>query len=89
MKTTNPNDVEKWLDELNSADIEWKDGAHLREVVAARVALDDAERALRSAIRKAHDNGNSWAAIGMMLGISRQAAHRKYAEPSGGDATDG
>lgn len=88
MKTTHTDDVEEWLDSLDPAVIEWKDGTRLRNVAKARIELGHAERALRSAVREAHDNGDSWTAIGMVLGISRQAAHRKYAEPHGGDSGD-
>jgi len=56
-----------------------RDGRHLREVAAARSALAEAEARLQSAVDAAHDAGDSWTMIGLVLGISRQAAHRKFA----------
>ena len=56
-----------------------RDGRHLRRIGAALTALEAAEEALRAAVAEAHDAGDSWAAIGAVLGTSRQAAHRKYA----------
>ncbi|MEV1131367.1 hypothetical protein [Agromyces sp. NPDC049794] len=81
--TTPAHEVEEWLDSLDPERIEWKDAAHLRAVAKARDELGQAEQALRAAIRDAHDHGDSWTAIGMVLGISRQAAHRKYAGGQG------
>ena len=49
--------------------------AELREVVARRRML---ERQEATAVRKAKNAGMSWAGIALVLGISRQAAHRKY-----------
>ncbi|WP_448003040.1 hypothetical protein [Agromyces bauzanensis] len=83
MKTTHAHDVEEWLDSLDPERIEWKDAARLRAVAEARNEVGHAEQALRDAIRDAHEHGDSWTAIGMVLGISRQAAHRKYAGRQG------
>jgi len=47
----------------------------LREIVAQKRELERREAAV---VRKAHNGGMSWAAIAFALGISRQAAHRKY-----------
>ena len=55
-----------------------RDGRHLRAVAAARAALADAENELRSAVAASREAGDSWTMIGIMLGMSRQNAHRKF-----------
>lgn len=81
MTTKEQNDIEAWLDSLDPAKIEWKDGAGLRRLIAALGNLEAAESELREAVREAHETGLSWSAIGGLLGTSKQAAHRKYANP--------
>lgn len=43
-----------------------------------RKALDQAEDRITRAVVTARREGASWAAIGQALGVSPQAAHRKY-----------
>ena len=40
---------------------------------------DDVDTALLDAIRDARNADRSWSEIGAMLGVSKQAAQRKYA----------
>ncbi|WP_245612414.1 hypothetical protein [Actinotalea ferrariae] len=47
----------------------------LRAVVALRREVDQREEVL---VRRARNRGVSWAAIAMILGVSRQAVHKKY-----------
>lgn len=47
----------------------------LMEIVAQRRELERREAAV---VRKAHNSGMSWTSIASALGVSRQAAHRKY-----------
>lgn len=82
MTTREQNDIETWLDSLDPATIEWKDAAGLRRLIAAQENLEAAESELREAVREAHESGLSWSAIGGFLGTSKQAAHRKYANPA-------
>jgi hypothetical protein len=72
--------VEKWLDSIDTESNPGRSGRHLSAIGAALTARDDAERDLQKAIREAHAAGDSWDAIGAVLGTSRQAAHRKYAK---------
>lgn len=54
------------------------DDAPLKElgrIVRERRQLDTAEEL---AVRRARNAGYSWTAIGAALGISKQAAHRRY-----------
>ena len=55
-----------------------RDARHLREVAAARANLTAAEDRLRAAVDEARAAGDSWTMIGLVLGTSRQAAHRKF-----------
>ena len=49
--------------------------SELRAITAERAAL---ERREEIAVRRTRSQGYSWAAISLMLGISRQAAHKKF-----------
>lgn len=47
----------------------------LRAVVQLRREVDQREEIL---VRRARNRGVSWAAIALVLGVSRQAVHKKY-----------
>ena len=57
-------------------------------VIAARDAVAAAEEELRSAVRETQDAGDSWLTIGVILGISRQAAQQRFRPPSTSPHTD-
>lgn len=78
-KTAEQTSAERMLDEMHPATHPMRGGQHLRKVGAALTALEAAEENLRESVAQAHDAGDSWTAIGAVLGTSRQAAHRKYA----------
>lgn len=50
-------------------------------VRAAQQALTQARDELQSAVDRAHAEGASWAAIGTILGITRQAAFKRFGRP--------
>ncbi len=77
-RTIKKQSVEEWLDSLDPATMELRDGVHLRAIGAALDALEAAERQLDVAVAEARKAGDSWNAIGVVLGTSRQAAHRKF-----------
>ncbi len=52
-------------------------GEAISEIADRRDRLD---LALTEAIRSARRDGRSWSEIGAMLGVSKQAAQRKYAQ---------
>ncbi len=56
------------------------DGDAFDEIVAARRAAAAADEALAAAVTRARAKGQTWEAIGAALGVSRQAAHAKYAK---------
>ncbi|MEO6115356.1 MAG: hypothetical protein ABIP33_03135 [Pseudolysinimonas sp.] len=78
-KTAKHPTVEEWLDSIDPQTIEVRDGVHLRAIAAALAALEASERQLETAVADAKKAGESWNAIGVALGTSRQAAHRKFA----------
>ncbi len=54
-------------------------GGDPREALRAAAALRrDAERSQDAAVRRARVAGLSWAEIATHLGVTKQAAHRKY-----------
>ena len=67
------------VDSLDLDKTDMRDGRHLAKVGAALSALEQAEADLEAAIAEARAAGDSWTAIGVVLGTSRQGAHRKYA----------
>ena len=71
--------AETWLNTLDPATTPARDGRHLREIGRALTALEQSEIDLRDAVEAARAAGDSWEAIGLVLGTSRQGAHRKFA----------
>ena len=83
MATTKIGDksaAERGLDQLDPADpaVKVRDGRFLRHVREAAEAADTAGDALRQAVADARANGESWGTIGMVLGVSRQAAQQRF-----------
>lgn len=70
--------LEKWADEVDPADLK---PAPLESLGAIAVLMNQQEeinRALAQAVADARSRGRTWSEIGTMLGVSKQAAHRKY-----------
>ena len=70
--------TEKWLDDLDPAELDFRDASHVRAIVTAVEALSAAEENLRGAVAEARAAGDSWSVIGAALGTSRQAAHERF-----------
>lgn len=56
----------------------YDDGDPRSELVAAAALWREAERRQDAAVRRARVAGLTWAEIAAHLGVSKQAAHRKY-----------
>ncbi len=72
--------LEDWADRVEPDDLVVADTEALRliaELAEQRSQLDDA---LVEAVRSARQAHRSWSEIGAMLGVSKQAAQRKYAD---------
>jgi hypothetical protein len=79
-------ETEAWLDSLEPATSPAEDPADLRRIGLALVHLADDERELAEAVDQARRNGRSWSMIAMALGVSKQAARKRYGERSQLDA---
>lgn len=70
--------LEAWAAAIDEADLVEVDTAvlqHLGQLAAKRDAL---ESDVRAAVGEARRSKKSWSEIGAMLGVSKQAAQRKY-----------
>jgi len=47
-------------------------------IAAAAKAVEDASESLRQAVRSAREAGLTWATIGEVLGVTKQAAHERF-----------
>ena len=54
------------------------DGGALEDLSSVARERGDIERREAVAVRRARLDGYSWAAIATMLGVSKQAVHKKY-----------
>ncbi|MGO9927141.1 MAG: helix-turn-helix domain-containing protein, partial [Mycobacterium sp.] len=72
--------AERWLDQLdpNDPDVQLDDARYLRRIRQAADELRGTEAGLRAAVAEARAHGETWGLIGMVLGISRQAAQQRF-----------
>ena len=75
-QTSHDRDIEAFLASIDPKNV--RDGKYLREIAAARQAVEDADRRLRAAVANARSVGDSWTMIGIALRTSKQNAFRKY-----------
>lgn len=78
MSTQTREDLETGLDSIDPATQPARDAEHFRRIVAANKAVASAQSELEAAVRAARAAGDSWSAIGVALGVSKQAAHERY-----------
>ena len=71
--------LEHWADEVDPHDLVEAETAALRTIAELVEQRADVDTALLDAIRDARQADRSWSEIGAMLGVSKQAAQRKYA----------
>jgi acyl-CoA reductase-like NAD-dependent aldehyde dehydrogenase len=70
--------LEKWAEEVDSADLELADTTALRTIADLAEARLELDAKITDAVRSARQRNRSWSEIGTMLGVSKQAAQRKY-----------
>ena len=70
--------LEAWADEVDEADLVEADTAVLRHLGQLAAKRDALESDVREAVEEARRSKKSWSEIGAMLGVSKQAAQRKY-----------
>ena len=78
MATTKSNDVERVLDDLDPSMVTARDAVHFRRIIAAQEGVARADHELRDAVRAAREAGDSWLSIGMALGVTKQAAQKRF-----------
>lgn len=72
-------EAEAWLNSLDPDMTPAEDTSDLREIGLALGELVDRQNRLEEAVVSARNNGRSWSEIGLVLGISKQAARERYA----------
>lgn len=70
--------VDEWLDSVEPIAADARDASHIRRIIAAAQACDVADTELRAAVAAARSAGDTWDAIGVALGTSRQAAYQRF-----------
>jgi len=66
------------LDVLDPATVTARDAVHFRRIIAAKEGMARAERELHDAVRAAREAGDSWLSIGLALGVTKQAAQKRF-----------
>jgi hypothetical protein len=74
------DDLAKRFEDWESDASRTFDAAPLREVRACLIARAEAEKALIRAVAGARQAGLPWASIAMVLGVSAEAARKKYGD---------
>jgi hypothetical protein len=70
--------VDDWLDSIEPDPADARDASRIRRIIAAAEARNTAEKELRAAVAAARAAGDTWDAIGVALGTSRQAAYQRF-----------
>jgi predicted AAA+ superfamily ATPase len=75
--------LEEWAERIESSDLEEADTEALRTIAELAERREVVEEELTDAVRSARQAHRSWSEIGTMLGVSKQAAQRKYGSKVG------
>ena len=70
--------LEQWADTVNADDLVTVDTTALQAVMVLAEQRTAVEAQLVAAVGEARSREHSWCQIGAMLGVSKQAAQRKY-----------
>ncbi|MEO7398226.1 MAG: hypothetical protein ABIW84_06655 [Ilumatobacteraceae bacterium] len=70
--------LEAWADTVDADDLALANTDALRLIAELAERRDGLDEALAEAVRTARGDHRSWSEIGTMLGVSKQAAQRKY-----------
>jgi hypothetical protein len=71
--------LEAWADTVGADELVTADTDALKAIAELAERRDEVDAALLEAVRSARAAHRSWSEIGAMLGVSKQAAQRKYA----------
>jgi hypothetical protein len=72
--------LEEWADRISSDELVAADTGALRVIAELAEQRDGVDAAIVEAVRSARAAHRSWSEIGAMLGVSKQAAQRKYSK---------
>ena len=72
--------LEDWADKVDPSDLRIADTDALRSIAGLVARRNDVDEELNAAVRSAREARRSWSEIGAMLGVSEQAAQRKYSK---------
>ena len=72
--------LEAWADRVDTDDLVPAETEALRVIAELAEQRDGVDAAIIEAVRSARAAHRSWSEIGAMLGVSKQAAQRKYAK---------
>ena len=70
--------LERWADGVQADGLVVRDTAALQRLATMAEQQEALDSQLRAAVQDARRAGRSWSEIGLMLGVSKQAAQRKY-----------
>ena len=70
--------LEEWAEKVEPADLRTADTDSLRHIAELTQQRDQVDSELAESVRDARAARRSWSEIGAMLGVSKQAAQRKY-----------
>ncbi|MCV7333009.1 hypothetical protein [Mycobacterium cookii] len=70
--------MEVWLDSVDPDPADARDATHIRRVIAAAETVRAAQSELRGAVSAARAAGDTWDAIGVALGTTRQNAYQRF-----------
>ena len=68
-----------WAEQIDPADLEPADTGALQAIARLTDLRREIETAILEAVQHARQQSRTWAEIGAMLGVTRQAAQHKYA----------
>jgi hypothetical protein len=72
--------LERWADAVEPEDLRVADTNALRAIAELVDQRQHVDSELARAVRSARSAHRSWSEIGAMLGVSKQAAQRKYGD---------
>lgn len=75
-------EAEAWLAEIDLNSTPLEDAADLRAIGEALRQAVERDAALAQAVARARAAGRSWGLIGLVLGVSRQAARQRFGTSS-------
>jgi hypothetical protein len=70
--------LEKWADTVNPSELKTAETQALRTIAELVDQRNELDEQITEAVISARQSRRSWSEIGTMLGVSKQAAQRKY-----------